>query len=253
MKTFLIDLDGTMYHGSIMVEGAQAFLDRIKESGNRYIFLTNNATRTLKQNKEHMEAIGFNGIQEEDFFTSSMAAAMHVAENYKERNAYMVGKDGLREALLTNGFHITDKDVDFVFVGLDKDGTYEMYSHALSFLLNGAKLIGTNSDRRLATSEGYAIGNGSVVALFEYASEQKSEKIGKPYAPILNQALRYFDIQKEDVVMVGDNLETDIALGQNTGIDTILITSGVHSRIDVETFGIKPTYIVDSLDEIQVI
>ena len=253
MKTFLIDLDGTMYHGSIMVEGAQAFLDRIKESGNRYIFLTNNATRTLKQNKEHMEAIGFKGIQEEDFFTSSMAAAMQVAENYKERNAYMVGKDGLREALLTNGFHITDKDVDFVFVGLDKDGTYEMYSHALSFLLNGAKLIGTNSDRRLATSEGYAIGNGSVVALFEYASEQESEKIGKPYAPILNQALRYFDIQKEDVVMVGDNLETDIALGQNTGIDTILITSGVHSRIDVETFGIKPTYIVDSFDEIQVI
>ncbi len=251
MKTFFIDLDGTMYHGSIMMDGAQEFLDRIKASGNRYVFLTNNATRTLQQNREHMEAIGFRGIKDEDFFTSSMGAAMHIAQNYKERNAFMIGRDGLREALLDNGFTMTEKDVDFVFVGLDKEGTYEEYSYALKFLLKGAKLVGTNSDRRLATSDGYAIGNGSVVALFEYASEQESEKIGKPYAPILNQALRHFQIDKADVIMVGDNLETDIALGENTGIETILITCGVHKREDVQKLKIEPTYIVDAFDQIK--
>ena len=179
-KTYFIDLDGTMYRGSQIIEGAKEFIDTLTKRGERFVFLTNNAKRTKRQNVEHMEQMGFTGIREEHFFTSSMAAARYAAAHYEGRNVWYIGQDGLREALEDNGFTVTEQDVDLVFVGLDNTGTYEKYSKALDFLLKGAKLIGTNNDRLLAQPGGFAVGNGSIVAMFEYASGQVSPKIGKP-------------------------------------------------------------------------
>ena len=194
-KTYFIDLDGTMYRGSQIIEGAKEFIDTLTKRGERFVFLTNNAKRTKRQNVEHMEQMGFTGIREEHFFTSSMAAARYAAAHYEGRNVWYIGQDGLREALEDNGFTVTEQDVDLVFVGLDNTGTYEKYSKALDFLLKGAKLIGTNNDRLLAQPGGFAVGNGSIVAMFEYASGQVSPKIGKPHAPILEEALKYFSAE----------------------------------------------------------
>lgn len=250
MKTYLIDLDGTMYRGTEIIAGAKEFIDDLLACEARFVFLTNNAKRTKRQNVEHMENMGFTGITEEHFFTSSMAAARYTAGAYEGRNAYFIGQDGLKEALLDSGFRITEKDVDFVFVGLDVEGSYEKYSKALSFLLNGAKLIGTNNDRLLAKPGGFNIGNGSIVAMFEYAIGQESPKIGKPYAPILEEALHYFALSKENVVVLGDNLETDILLGVDNGVETTFVTSGVHTREDIDKLHIYPTNIVDDLREL---
>ena len=164
-KTYFIDLDGTMYRGSQIIEGAKEFIDTLTKRGERFVFLTNNAKRTKRQNVEHMEQMGFTGIREEHFFTSSMAAARYAAAHYEGRNVWYIGQDGLREALEDNGFTVTEQDVDLVFVGLDNTGTYEKYSKALDFLLKGAKLIGTNNDRLLAQPGGFAVGNGSIVAM----------------------------------------------------------------------------------------
>ena len=153
-KTYLIDLDGTMYRGSQIIEGAKEFIDTLLKRGERFVFLTNNAKRTKRQNVEHMEKMGFTGIREEHFFTSSMAAARYAAEHYEGKNVWYIGQDGLKEALEDNGFTVTEQDVDLVFVGLDNTGTYEKYSKALDFLLHGAKLIGTNNDRLLAQPGG---------------------------------------------------------------------------------------------------
>lgn len=250
MKTYLIDLDGTMYRGSELIEGAKIFIDELIASKQQFVFLTNNAKRTKKQNVEHMEKMGFTGIKEEHFFTSSMAAASYAASHYDGRNAWYIGQDGLKEALTEKGFTITEEDVDFVFVGLDNTGTYEKYSKALGFLTNGAKLIGTNNDRLLAQPGGFHVGNGSIVAMFEYATGQVSPKIGKPYAPILNEALHYFHLVKDEVVILGDNLETDILLGVENNVDTIFVTTGIHTREDIEKLQIHPTEIVDDLREL---
>ena len=250
MKTYLIDLDGTMYRGTEIIEGAKEFIDACIANNDHFVFLTNNAKRTKKQNVEHMVKMGFTGIKEEHFFTSSMAAARYVAGNYDGRNAYYIGQDGLQEALLESGFHITEEQVDFVFVGLDIEGSYEKYSKALRYLLNGAELIGTNNDRLLAQPGGFNIGNGSVVAMFEYAIGKESPKIGKPHAPILEEALKYFNIRKEDCILLGDNLETDILLGVDNDVETTFVTSGVHTREDVERLHIYPTNIVDDLREL---
>lgn len=249
-KTYLIDLDGTMYRGSQIIEGAKEFIDALLEMNESFVFLTNNAKRTKRQNVEHMEQMGFTGIREEHFFTSSMAAARYAAEHYEGRNVWYIGQDGLREALEDNGFTVTEQNVDLVFVGLDNTGTYEKYSKALDFLLHGAKLIGTNNDRLLAQPGGFAVGNGSVVAMFEYATGQHSPKIGKPYAPILEEALKYFQLSREEAVILGDNLETDILLGVENDVDTIFVTSGVHQREDVEKLKIHPTRTIDDLREL---
>lgn len=250
MKTYLIDLDGTMYRGTQIIESAKVFLDKLIAEDIPFIFLTNNAKRTKAQNVEHMEKMGYTGIKEEHFFTSSMAAARYAAKHYAGRHAQYIGQDGLKEALLDEGFIITKQAVDFVFIGLDTTGNYEKYSEVLGYLINGAKLIGTNNDRLLAQPDGFSMGNGSIVAMFEYAVNQESPKIGKPYLPILEECLEKYHLTKEDVIMVGDNLETDIKLGIDAGVETIFVTTGVHTKEDIKKLEIYPNITVDYLKNI---
>ena len=249
-KTYLIDLDGTMYCGNTLIEGAKVFIDWLLEKEIPFLFLTNNATRTARQNVEHMEKLGFQGIKEEHFFTSAMASARYVAKQSPLRKAFVIGMDGLKEALEKEGFTIVDRGADFVFVGLDKQADYRRYSDALGELLRGATLIGTNLYRIIATSEGFDVGNGSVVTMLEYASGQTSPRIGKPYAPILDLALEAFDLSKEYAVLIGDNLETDIRLGYEQKVETVFVTTGVHHEPDMERLHIYADRVVDDLREL---
>lgn len=246
-KTYLIDLDGTMYCGNTIIEGAKEFIDDLIAREQTFLFLTNNSSRTLRQNVLHMEALGFENIKEKHFFTSAMAAASHIAKKSTKRKCAYIGMAGLEEALVREGFTIVEESADFLFVGLDRSGTYEKYSKQLQHLLNGAKLVGTNSDRLLANDTGFNVGNGAIVAMFEYASGQKSEAIGKPHAPILEEALASIHKNKEECAIIGDNLETDIKLGVDHGVDTIFITTGVHDIEDCERLGIIPKVTISSL------
>lgn len=252
MKALLLDLDGTMYRGNKMMEGGKELMEALHQNHQRYLFLTNNSKRTRKQNVEHMENMGYIGIRKNDFFTSAMAAAIYVRKNYDKRKVFMIGEEGLREALLEQGFLFDDENPDFVFVGLDQKASYQKYSHAVNALKNGAVLIGTNHDRVLAQENGFMLGNGSVVAMMEYAGNQKSPCIGKPYEPILTEALEAAQLQKDEVILVGDNLETDILLGVQNGVETVLVLGGVHTEADCERLGIYPDHIVSDLNELRV-
>lgn len=247
---YLLDLDGTMYTGSHVLPGAKEFLTYLQQQKIPYAFLTNNASRTPLQAKEHLLELGFEGIKTRDFFTSAMAAAKYVAAHETKRKAFYVGMEGLKAALLEEGFELVEHQADFVFIGLDRLGTYDKYSHALENLLEGAKLVGTNNDRKLPHNGGYKIGNGAVVAMLEYASNQRSIQIGKPYLPILESACDYYQTPMSEMIMIGDNLETDILLGVNAGIETIFVTSGVHHEQDCTRLGIHPTHTVHNLMDI---
>ena len=247
MKTLLFDLDGTMYRGDAIIESAKLFLEACQKQNIPYLFLTNNSMRTREENVAHMEKMGYQGIKAEQFYNSAMASAQYVKVHYSGDKAYYLGKAGLEQALKEEGFNITDQDPDFVFVGLNKEATYREYSQALTFLLKGAKLIGTNQDRVLAKPDGFEMGNGSVVAMFEYATNQKSPDIAKPHTPILDLCLQHFHLQKEDVILIGDNLETDIILGKNAGVETLFVQTGVHTVQDIPRLGIEPDHVVSDL------
>ena len=244
MKTYLIDLDGTMYHGTKIIEDAKTFIDWCLANNQPFLFLTNNSSRTQKQAAEHMLKMVYTNIKPEMFYTSAMAAADTVAARYTERKAYYIGEEGMRETLLARGFIIDDQAPDFVFVGLDRKAGYQDYSKAIRYILNGAQLVGTNNDRKLLTENGTNVGNGSIVALFEYCTSKESLKIGKPHQAIIDGVLSYAGIKKEDAVIIGDNLETDILCGINAEVKTIFVTTGVHQTEDIERLDIKPDIII---------
>ena len=153
--------------------------------------------------------------------------------------------------MLENGFTIVeDEQPYFVFVGLDNVADYKKYSKAVNFLVNGALLVGTNNDRLLAQPGGFAVGNGAIVDMLEYACSQHSPRIGKPYAPILEEALAFFGKTKEEILLVGDNLETDIKLGVDHGVETVFVLGGVHAKADMERLHIHPTRLIANLKEL---
>ena len=250
-KCVLLDLDGTMYRGTDLIEGAKSYIDHCLENNIRFLFLTNNSGRTPQQAAQHMLDIGYTGIRPEHFYTSAMAASDTMISRYPDKKrACMIGADGLREALLSNGYEIVTEDADLVFVGLDKQGCWKDYSIALRQVMKGAILVGTNNDRILLSEEGVNCGNGSIVAMMEYASSRESVKIGKPYPAIVEGVLKKLGMNREDVVIVGDNMETDIQCGYDAGIDTILVTTGVHTREDLNRYSFKPSRIIDDLTEL---
>lgn len=249
-KTLFIDLDGTMYHGDDHIEGAKPFIQYIQEERIPYYFVTNNAMRTHAQNRIKMEHMGFVHIQDHQFFTSSMASASYMKHHSDASNVFFIGQEGLREALLDTGYTICDNDVDLVFVGLNKQANYQDYSRAFYHLQKGAQLIGTNPDRKLPDGEAFAVGNGAIVKMLEYCSGQDSIMIGKPCKPMMEEVLRYANVKKEDCMIIGDNLETDIAFGVTNGVKTIFVTSGVHSLQDCESLGIYPDVVVNDLREL---
>ena len=249
MKTYIIDLDGTMYSGGTNIDGARQFIDYLHSKNLPYIFLTNNATRTKKQAKEHMLNLGFKDIKEEDFFTSAMATAQYIAKNYTEKKCFIVGESGLEEAMKECNLELVQENANFV-VGLDRNATYKKYSEALHNILAGAKFIATNPDRLLANNGTFDIGNGAVIDMLEYASGVEAVKVGKPYQTILNILLEEKKLKKEDIILLGDNLETDIKLGYDAKIETIMVCSGVHTEKDIDRLKVYPTRVVKNLREL---
>ena len=250
MKTYIIDLDGTMYSGNTNIDGAREFIEYLHSKNLPYIFLTNNATRTKKEAKEHMLNLGFKDIKEEDFFTSAIATAKFIAKNYTEKKCFILGESGLEEALKECNLELVQEDADFVVVGLDRNATYKKYSQALHNILAGAKFVATNPDRLLANNGTFDIGNGAVIDMLEYASGIEAIKIGKPYQTILNILLEEKNLKKEDIILLGDNLETDIKLGYDADIETIMVCSGVHTEKDIERLKVFPTRVVKNLKEL---
>ncbi len=250
LKTYLIDLDGTMYQGTNIIDGAKDFIDYLIATKHPFYFFTNNSSRTREEAAKHMLDVGYENISPEMFYTSAIAAAHYVAQKYEGRRAYYIGMNGMKEALEEEGFEIVDHDADFVFIGLDKQGQWDKYSKALRELVNGATLIGTNNDRILLQENGANIGNGSVVAMFEYAIGKESERIGKPSPVSMNVFCDLMHVDKKECVIIGDNLETDILCGVNSDVDTIFVTTGVHKEKDIERLGIHPTRIIKNLREL---
>lgn len=251
VKTFVIDLDGTMYSGDRNIEGAREFINFLQNKKIPYIFLTNNATRTRKQIKNHMENLGFKNIKEEDFFTSAIASVKYVLKNYGIGKVFIVGEDGLREEILNNNFEETkDDDANFVFVGLDRKADYKKYSGALHNILNGAVFIATNDDKLLSNNNKFDVGNGGIVKMLEFSSGRESIKIGKPHSYILELLLEEFNLKKDEIILLGDNLETDIKLGYDLDVETLMVCSGVHKKEDIKKLKIFPTKVIDSLIDI---
>lgn len=253
-KTYLIDLDGTMYRGDTPILEAVEFIRLLQANHIAYLFVTNNAMRTPKQIMAKMHAMGFARLKESDFFTSAMAAVSHMRKTSDATRVFVIGEAGLRQAVTQGGYVIDETHAQLVFVGLDRHADFTRYCQAARCIReHHALLIGTNADRRVPKGDSFLIGNGAILQMLRFATEAPCITIGKPNAIMMEETLAYLGKAKSDCVVVGDNLETDIAFGKDNGVKSILVCSGVHTRADLNRFSIIPDLVVDSLRDLRII
>lgn len=245
---YFIDLDGTLYHGKKAIPEAIDFMRKLEAEKVPYLYVTNNSTKTAEQVADHLEHLGF-PADPEKVYTSAIATAAYLRAETKVSKVYAVGEYGLKSELEKAGFHLTSEDPEAVVVGLDRDFHYEKMRIAVTAIRNGAIYIATNADRVLPTESGFLPGSGSVSKGIEWASGVEPLFIGKPEPIILRYAAQRLGVELKEVLMVGDNLDTDILAGVKSGMETLLVLSGVTNQEMLKDRQIEPTYVVKSLQE----
>ncbi|KRL02728.1 TIGR01457 family HAD-type hydrolase [Liquorilactobacillus capillatus] len=249
-KGYLIDLDGTMYRGKEKIPAAKRFIEKLQDKKIPFLFVTNNSTQEPQAVVDNLANNFDIHVTRENVYTTALATADYLAGLAKgKKSVYTIGEFGLKKALTDKGFYFEEKNPAYVVVGLDYDVTYHKFELATLAIKRGAKFIGTNADTNLPNERGLVPGAGSIIALVECATQQKATYVGKPEAIIMEKALAKLNLQKDEVIMVGDNYMTDISAGINLGTDTLIVYTGVSTPKQVSQKDIKPTYEVNSLDE----
>jgi len=246
IRGIILDLDGTVYRGDCEIDGAGEFCTNMKSKGVRCLFVTNRSNRTPDEIQAQLNRYGI-ACSVEDIMTTSMAAAKHVGTG----SAYMVGEEGLRQALEEQGITITEDRPDYVIVGWDRFVTFDKLKIATRLIHEGATFIATNPDPRLTTHEGIFPGTGAIVAAIKTAAEQEPLVIGKPEPLLFNEEIDILGIDRMHVIAVGDSLDTDVAAGCKAEIRTALMLTGHSRREDVVASDYTPTWICSSFVDLE--
>jgi NagD protein len=249
MPGYLIDMDGVIYRGGELIEGADRFIADLQSQDVPFLFLTNNSQRTRRDVAKKIERLGIR-VSESHVYTCAMATARFLASQKPNGTAYVIGEGGLLTALHKNGFSIVDKDPDYVVVGEGRSLNFEMAEQALRMILGGAKLVATNMDPNCPTQNGLRPGCGAVVAMLEAASGVKAFSVGKPSPIMLRAARKEMGLSTDETVVIGDTMETDILGGTQLEYKTILVLSGSTSEKDLRNYAYQPDLIVPSLAEL---
>ncbi|EMR05132.1 putative hydrolase yutF [Bhargavaea cecembensis DSE10] len=246
-QAWCFDLDGTVYRGKEPIPETVRFIRGLREKGAGVFFVTNNSALTPEQQSEKLEGMGITAAPEE-IMTSSVATAEHLLKNHGALPVSMIGEEGLRTALESAGHRIVRESPDAVVVGIDREITYGKLADASLAVSAGALFVATNSDKAYPTERGLVPGNGAFAGLIELATGVSPFYIGKPSVPMLETLADRHGLKKEEMIMVGDNYETDIMAGIRFGIETVHVDTGVTRTEDLAKFGEQPTYALRTLD-----
>jgi len=249
--SYVIDMDGVIYHGHRLIPGALEFLGRLRAGGHPFLFLTNNSQWTPRDLRHRLDRLGVS-VDEAAFHTSALATASFLHQQKPTGTAYVIGGAGLTNALYDVGYTLTEMAPDYVVVGDTRSYDYEKIERAARLILGGARFVATNVDLTGPSELGIEPACGALVAPIELATGRKPYFIGKPNPLMMRTALRKLGAHSGESFMVGDRMDTDIIAGTEAGMRTILVLTGVSSRETVETFPYRPTYIFQDVGEIPV-
>jgi 4-nitrophenyl phosphatase len=247
-RNLIIDVDGVLRRAKQALPGAPEFLPWLGRHGIDYRIVTNNAMATQRQFCDAFSAMGIH-TDERHIISSSTGAAWYLKQIAPQGGTvYIVGEDGIRHALLSEGlFTLNEEKADFVVVAIDRTFTYEKMSRACTLIRNGARFIATNTDATYPMETGLIPGAGSVVAGVQTCAGVKPTVIGKPERILMDMALAEMGARREETAALGDRLDTDIAGAVNAGMDSILVLTGVNSREEAATSPWQPALIFDDL------
>ena len=250
-KSYLLDMDGVLVRGNTAIPGAQQFIERLIAKETRFAILTNNPLYTPRDLQHRLAHMGLN-VPADHLFTSAMATAQFLHSQRPNGTAYVIGEAGLTTAMHDVGYVQTERNPDYMVLGESTNLNYEQISKAVQLVANGARFIATNPDPSGPTEAGIGPACGALAALIESATGVKPYFIGKPNPLMMRAALRFVGAHSEETVMVGDRMDTDMVAGIESGLETILVLTGVTSEAMVPTFPYRPMRIVASVADIEV-
>ena len=250
-KLFLLDMDGTIYLDNDLFDGTIDFLDYVRSVGGRYIFLTNNSSKSVSKYVDKLKSLGIDA-KEDDFLTSANATVLTLKKK-DYRKIYVFGTRSFAEQLSEAGLPVTtvpEDDIDCLCMGFDTELTFQKLEDACILLGRGVDYIATNPDWVCPTWYGSVPDCGSVSEMLFNATGRRPEFIGKP-----KPTMAYLDMEKcgfapEETVLMGDRLYTDIACGVNAGISTIFVLSGEGTLEDLEKSEVKPEFVYENIRKI---
>jgi len=250
-KLFLLDMDGTIYLDNDLFDGTIDFLEYVKSIGGRYMFLTNNSSKSVDKYIEKLATLGIKS-EEKDFLTSTNATVLYLQKmNYKK--IYGFGTVSFVEQLRDGGLDVVTElcdDIDCLCMGNDTELTFQKLEDACILLGRGVDYIATNPDWVCPTWYGYVPDCGAVAQMLCHATKRKPKFIGKPEPDMVYLAMEATGYTKEETVIFGDRLYTDIACGVNAGISTVFVLSGEGTMEDVASSDKKPEFIYENIRQI---
>ena len=253
LKLYLFDMDGTLYLGNQLYPFTVELLDTIKKTGGRYLFMTNNSSKSVNDYVKKLRNFGIEATRD-DFMTSSQATAFYLHKYNEGQTLYVCGTESLKEELRMEGFTVTTEldKVECIVMGFDTELTFQKLHDVSYLLLTRPELpyIATNPDLVCPTEFGSVPDCGSVCQMLSRATGKEPHFIGKPEPDMALLSMEKYGCTPEETVLVGDRIYTDIACGVNAGIDTAFVLSGEGVPADIEKFGVHPTETYRDIREI---
>ena len=248
-KGFICDMDGVIYHGDKLLPDVKEFVEWLYKENKSFLFLTNSSERSPRELRQKLERMGLY-VDESHFYTSALATAKFISGQKPGCSAYVIGAPGLANALYDQGITMNSIDPDYVIVGETSSYNYEMVVHASNLVRNGAKLIGTNTDLTGPVEDGVVPACRALISPIEMATGKKAYFVGKPNPLMMRTGLKMLGVHSAEAAMIGDRMDTDVIAGIETGLDTVLVLSGVTSLEDVNLYPYRPTYIFNGVGDV---
>ncbi len=245
-NAYCLDLDGTIYRGKEVVEEAVEFVLRLQQKDIEPFFVTNNASMTQQQLNAKLAGFGISA-QPTRIISSAVAAAKYIKRWHPGKTVYMIGSDGLDQALHKEGIAQVEASADIVLIGLDRTLTYDKLATACLEVRKGAVFLSTNQDLAFPSEKGFLPANGAITKLVSASTGIEPIFIGKPEIHMLEAIQLESGFEKSEMVMIGDNYDTDIQAGIRFGIDTIHVNTGISSTAVVQGKAQPPTYTIENL------
>ncbi len=249
IKGFICDMDGVIYHGNQILPGVREFIQWMQDENKEYLFLTNNSGYTPRELNQKLARMGLD-VPEEHFYTSALATAAFLRQQAPGCSVFAIGEAGLLNALYDAGVTMNDVNPDYVVVGEGRAYSLDTLTKATNLVLNGAKLIGANSDVSGPIENGIAPACGALVAPIELATGKKAYFCGKPNPLMMRTGLRLLGCHSAEAVMIGDRMDTDVISGMESGMATVLVLSGVSTRETLNTYAYRPSIVLNGVGDI---
>ena len=248
-KGFICDMDGVIYHSNNLLPGVHEFVEYLQKENKSFLFLTNSSERSPMELRLKLQRMGLD-VSEDHFYTSALATAHFLATQKPGCTAYVIGEPGLMNALYEAGIVMNDVNPDYVVVGETRNYNYENIIRAVRLVFGGAKLIGTNPDLTGPSEQGIIPACRALTSPIELTTGQKAYFLGKPNPLMMRTALKKIGVSREDAVIFGDRMDTDIVAGIESEIETVLVLSGVTKYSDLSNFPYGPDYVYSGVGDV---